>query len=161
MSDIKVQDLLAHVSVVAGERVRLHQARLSDGSPVYAVVPAVAGRLQMPLWQKVRRAPSGGVWTSPAAAIVGFTSLVSQTTGSDRRPTQEWLQRRLQALLEARPMTVVEVRSMLEEEGATWRQIDRAARSIGVVRQKVGMMGGWTWQWRRPTAGTGASEESR
>ncbi len=157
MNTINAKQVLSLIGALAGEPVQLHQARLMDGQQAFAIVPTAPGRLHLPLWRNVRQAPSGGVWLSPEAAIVGFTHLIAQIAKQERRPTQESIRRRVMTLLDGGPLSAQQVKSILEGEGATWRQVDRAARSLGVLRRKAGMRSGWTWHLQPPGAVPGAA----
>ena len=98
MNTINTKQVLSLIGALAGEPVQLHQARLMDGQQAFAIVPTAPGRLHLPLWRNVRMAPSGGVWLSPEAAIVGFTHLIAQIAKQVGRPTQETIRRRVMTL---------------------------------------------------------------
>ena len=85
------------------------------------------------------------VWDSDPVTTTADEAMRTQVTehGSALREAEEWLQ---EALSEPTPQTVFSSRA--EEAGIKKKTLNRASQSLRVVKEKIGMTGGWVWSLR-------------
>lgn len=144
------------LTAAAGEPVRLRQCRPISGQPTWIVEPIVRGRIVAPFWREVQRSPSGGLWDSPERAVAGFLGGVKGWVAgaAAKAPTaSEFLVKHLAP----GPLPAAVLYERGKADGISVTKLDRAARRLGVKRQKSSISGGWMW-WL-PAKGSAAAFE--
>jgi hypothetical protein len=137
--------LLAEISRLIDCEVELVERPTAYGS-VFLIAPVDRKRLRSVFWDLVRADPCGGIWTSPEAALVGFTAHCLAWATAPRRQSPRDVERFViaQVGLMGGP-SATQVRQAARQAGISDSALHRAAARVGVQRSKLGMRGGWVW----------------
>lgn len=135
------QGVDAFITRLAGTSVQIREPRPG----AWVAVPLDKAQMRSKIWQALRSGPQQGVGrTAQEAAIL--LALAVGAAGPAKTTKQQKAQQWLQALLSnGAARTVAEVHALAKEQGISLAALDRAARSIGVLREKCGLQGPWIW----------------
>jgi hypothetical protein len=135
-------DLDQAVGAVLGLDVTLREARPGQ----WLAVPRDRALLRSQIWQRLRNGPRAGIGSSPteAALLLALASggLPRPKPPSKQAQARSWL---ASLLGDGQPRMVAEVKELAQAQGITWPACDRSARSLDVLREKLGLRGPWVW----------------
>ena len=142
---VGVLELLAELSLLAGEPVDLVQWQSPGGRLLYLIAPVDRAQLRAAFWSSVRTSPSQGAWDTPEQAVAGFAAGAKGWVASQPHAASSEVDARLRARLAFGPVAVAALLSEAAAARVSNDRLSRAARRIGVSRRKLGMGGGWVW----------------
>ena len=135
-------EMAAFLSTLSNVSVKLLEARLG----AWVVVPVERSHLHSRVWRMLRSGHQSGVGGTAIEAALLFARAVGvggQRRVAPRHRAKAWL---LDQLASDQSFSVSQIRSNADSAGVTWSSVDRAARELGILRQKCGLRGGWTWR---------------
>jgi hypothetical protein len=135
-------DLEKAVAVVMGLDVALREAKPGQ----WLAMPHDRALLRSETWQRLRNGPMAGIGSSPAEAAL-MLALAAGGLPRPKPPSKQAQARIWLALLlgDGQPRMVSEIKELSQGQGITWPACDRAARSLDVLREKLGLRGPWVW----------------
>ena len=102
---MEVPELLAELSLLAGEPVDLVQWQSPRGRLLYLIAPLDRARLRSSFWTNVRASPSQGAWDTPERAVAGFAAGAKEWVASQPHPASSEVDARLRARLAFGPVS--------------------------------------------------------
>lgn len=142
--EVHTLSIADELGALAGTTVELVERRLGQAS-VFMVMPADRAAIRSPFWLAVQASPSQGVWDSPEAAVVAFAAGVAGWMAAAPDGPAVGLPEALRVRLTAGPVPAAQLIADFAAAGFSHDKLSRVARSMGVVRTKAGMHGGWLW----------------
>jgi len=111
----------------------------------WVMVPADRALMRSKAWQALRSGPAAGIGQTPieAAFLLALAmGKVGMRPPSKQQAAKAWLQSLLATGL---ALMATDIKARAQDAGHTWTSVDRAARELGIQRQKLGMAGPWMW----------------
>ena len=137
--------LLVELSRLVGHSVELVHRITPSGALACLIAPVDRGRLQDGFWRAVRASPAAGIWNTPEAALVGFAASVAGYRAAAARTSPTRLEGVLRDRLAGGAQPAAVLLADFASQGVSRDRVGRAARRIGVMRRKTGMVAGWMW----------------
>jgi hypothetical protein len=143
--DVVLRELVSELSRLVGHPVELLRMTFPSGAPACLLRPVDRALRQGAFWRVVRASPSAGIWHTPEEALIGFASSVRGWRAAAASTAPHDLENTLRDRLNGGPVPAATLLADFAEQGVSRDRVGRAARRIGIVRQKMGMGGGWMW----------------
>lgn len=141
------QEIETVLSKLAGTPVALRNP--SQG--LWVAAPVDKALIKSKTWTALRSSKGAGVGSTPIEAGLLLATAIG-AAGPIKSTKQTQARQWLRGLLgNGVPRTVSELRELAQSGGVSWDAIDRAARDLGVLREKCGLGGPWIWSITRQT----------
>jgi hypothetical protein len=137
-----IQGVETFITQLAGTGVIMREVKPG----AWVVVPVERSHLHSRVWRMLRSGHQSGVGGTAIEEALLFARAVGvggQRRVAPKHRAKAWL---LDQLASDQSFSVSQIRSNADSSGVTWSSVDRAARELGVIRQKCGLRGGWTWR---------------
>jgi len=129
----------------AGEQVALLQRGLPGGAHVWMVVPVDRSSMSSARWLAVRALPGSGIWATATEAVAGFGAAWAGGVASSSIEHRGGVPGALAERLSGGPVAASTLIAEYGAAGVSRHRLGRCAGRLGVIRNKVGMTGGWRW----------------
>jgi hypothetical protein len=135
------QGIDSFITQLAGTSVQIREVKPG----VWVAVPKDRAYIASKPWQALKAGPCQGIGQTPAEAAALLALAVG--TAGPIKPTKQaaathWLKIQL---ANGMVITTPWLRTQAEADGISMHALDRAARALGVKREKAGMDGPWLW----------------
>lgn len=135
------QGIDSFITQLAGTGVRIREVKPG----AWLAVPKDWAYLASKPWQALKAGPGQGIGQTPAEAAA-LLALAVGTAGpikpTKRDTATHWLKAQL---ANSMVVTVPWLKAQAQADGVSVHALDRAARALGVKREKAGMDGPWLW----------------
>jgi hypothetical protein len=141
MNTAHTQGINTFISQLAGTSVTLREVKPG----AWVAVPKDRAHMASKTWQALKAGPEQGIGQTPAEAAI-LLALAMGKAGMRKPSKQQAAKAWLQSLLgSGLALMATDIKARAQDAGHAWTAVDRAARELGIQRQKLGMSGPWMW----------------